>query len=78
MNGLRDLYDVRDPDGLAYFEVHATADLHHRQGERSVLSRCLERGADPAAVTAAAEDALDAYWGLLDDVCVEADVAAVG
>ena len=75
MTGLRERYDVRDAAGLAYFEVHATADVHHRQGERDALARCLESGTNPSVITRAADEALDAYWGLLDAVCDEAGVA---
>ena len=75
MSGLRDLYGVQDAEALAYFDVHATADIHHRKGERDVLMRCLERGTDPNVIAGAADEALDAYWGLLDEVCASADVA---
>jgi pyrroloquinoline-quinone synthase len=74
--GLRDHYGVRDPRGLAYFEVHATADLDHRCEERKALERCLCAGADPAAIGRAADEALDAYWRLLDGVCAEAGILA--
>lgn len=76
MSGLRERYDVTDAPGLAYFEVHATADIHHRQGERDALARCLESGTDPEVITRAADEALDVYWGLLDAVCEEAGVTA--
>ncbi len=73
---LRELYGVDDPETLAYFEVHAEADLRHREGERAALERCVESGADPAELLAATDEALDAYWGLLDEVCRETGVAA--
>lgn len=74
--GLREQYGVQDAEALAYFDVHATADVRHRQGERDALARCLAAGADPDAVTGAAGEALDAYWALLDGVCDEAGVTA--
>lgn len=76
MNGLRDLYGVGDAAGLSYFQVHATADVEHRQGERDILARCLEKGTKPRVIAEAADQALDAYWGLLDEVCAAADVTA--
>ncbi|HLD94416.1 MAG TPA: iron-containing redox enzyme family protein, partial [Anaerolineales bacterium] len=44
MDGLRRNYGVDSPTALAYFAVHAEADIHHRQGERQALLRCLEDG----------------------------------
>jgi pyrroloquinoline quinone (PQQ) biosynthesis protein C len=60
---------------LAYFTVHAEADVRHREGERQALSRCLDRGASAEEVLDAASQALDAYWGLLDGVCRETGLA---
>lgn len=74
--GLRELYGMRSPKGLAYFDVHATLDTEHRQGERNALARCLEAGASPNRVLRAATEGLDAYWGLLDGVCEEAGITA--
>lgn len=74
-NGLRLFYGVDNPDALAYFEVHAEADLQHRAGELAALSRCLEDGASPLEVLTAAGQALDAYWQLLDGVCAEAGLS---
>lgn len=74
-DGLRELYGVIDPTTLAYFEVHAEADLEHRQGEKRALERCLENGASPEQILTSAEQALDAYWGLLDSIYTEAGIA---
>ncbi len=72
-DGLRSLYGISEPKTLAYFEVHAQADIEHRAGEVRALERCLEISDDPGAVQQtileAAGEALDAYWLLLDDVC---------
>ena len=73
-DGLRKSYGVTDPTALGYFEVHAATDLEHRAEERAALERCLAAGADGDAVIGAAEQALDAYWGLLDGVCEEAEI----
>jgi pyrroloquinoline-quinone synthase len=73
--GLVELYGIDDPQILAYFEVHAEADLRHREGERRALERCLSDGASMDEVLQAAGQALDAYWGLLDGVCAETGVS---
>lgn len=73
--GLTRHYGVADAPSVAYFTVHAEADLRHREGERRALARCLEAGAAPEEVLGAASQALDAYWGLLDGVCREAGLA---
>lgn len=72
--GLQEFYGVDDANTLAYFEVHAEADLEHRAGERRAIARCLEDGATEEEVMDAADEALSAYWGLLDGVCQEADI----
>ena len=74
-DGLREMYGVDDPDTLAYFEVHAETDIEHRRGERQALQRCLENGSSPEEIMASVEQALDAYWGLLDGVCEEAGIS---
>lgn len=74
MAGLRERYGVTSDRGLAYFDVHADADVRHREGERAALARCLVAGADPDAIIGAAGAALDAYQGLLDGVCETAGV----
>lgn len=73
-DGLQEFYGVDDPETLAYFEVHAETDIEHRQGERLALERSLENGASPEQVLTSAAQALDAYWGLLDEICEEADI----
>ena len=74
--GLRCHYGVQSRKALAYFEVHSEADIAHSRGERESLARCLDAGASHSGVIGAATDALDAYWGLLDGICVEAGIAS--
>jgi pyrroloquinoline quinone (PQQ) biosynthesis protein C len=71
------MYGVDDPDTLAYFEVHAETDIKHRQGERQALQRCLENGSSAEEILASAEQALDAYWGLLDGICEETGISLI-
>lgn len=73
--GLAEHYGICDRESLAYFTVHAEADVRHREGERQALARCLKAGATREEVLAAASQALDAYWGLLDGVCRETGLA---
>ncbi len=73
--GLADHYGVTSAEGLAYFTVHAEADVRHREGERQALARCLDNGTSQEEVLAAADRALDAYWGLLDGICRETGIS---
>lgn len=72
--GLRERYSVTDAKSLAYFEVHAQSDVRHSEGERESIMRCLADGASYESVLESASGALDAYWGLLDGICEEADI----
>jgi len=74
-DGLCSFYGMTRPSTLAYFTVHTEADVRHREGERQALARCLEAGATREEVLGAAEQALDAYWNLLDGVCEETGIA---
>ena len=74
LRGLRDCYGIHSPQALSYFAVHATADMEHRAAERSAIGRCLDSGTSPGTIMDAAEEALDAYWNLLDGVCEEANL----
>ena len=76
MRGLRESYGIQSKSALSYFTVHATADLEHRAGERAALARCLNSCASTDTVINAANEALDAYWNLLDGVCEEAHLRA--
>ena len=71
LRGLRDCYGIHSPQALSYFAVHATADMEHRAAERSAIGRCLDSDTSPGTIMDAAEEALDAYWNLLDGVCEE-------
>src|SRR5258705_5929974 len=76
--GLREHYGVTSPRALAYFEVHAEADIHHSEGERNAIMTCLAEGASHESALESAGRALDAYWGLLDGICVEAGIRNCG
>jgi len=74
LRGLRDCYGIHGLQALRYFAVHATADVEHRAAERSGIRRCLDSGTSPVTIMNAAEEALGAYWNLLDGVCEEASL----
>jgi len=74
--GLDERYGVGDAEALSYFTVHSEADVRHRDGERRALALCLEAGASREEILAAADGALAAYWGLLDGVMAEMQMAA--
>jgi pyrroloquinoline-quinone synthase len=73
--GLRQHYGVTEAKSVAYFEVHAHADVRHSEGERQAIMQCLADGASQESVMESASKALDAYWGLLDGICEEARIA---
>ena len=73
-DGLRQFYGVDNPKSLAYFEVHAETDIQHSTDERNAIKRCIEAGASSDAILASADDALNAYWGLLDGICEDAGI----
>ena len=47
----------------------------HSQGERAVLTRCLDGSDVSERILSAATDTLDAYCGLLDGICRTTGVA---
>lgn len=76
LRGLRESYAIQGKSALNYFTVHATADLQHRAGERSALAHYLDSNTSFGTIMNAANEALDAYWNLLDGVCEEAQLSA--
>jgi pyrroloquinoline quinone (PQQ) biosynthesis protein C len=66
LEGLRRFYGVTRPEGLAYFAVHQEADKAHRAAWRNWLAADGYGSLD--RTVAAAEEALDALWGVLDAV----------
>jgi len=73
-DSLRTHYGIEGDKSLAYFNVHAEADIAHSQEERDILRHCLGRGGEPGIVINAATESLNAYWQLLDGVCEETTV----
>lgn len=73
-DGLRQFYGLQDEQALAYFEVHAEADLQHRAGEREALARCLDSDSTEDAILEAAGQTLEAYWEMLTGICEAAGI----
>jgi pyrroloquinoline-quinone synthase len=74
IDGLINHYKVTDPSALAYFDVHSTADIEHRRGEREALMRCLKTGTTEEELIDSVNKALDAYHELLTGIMQEAEV----
>jgi pyrroloquinoline-quinone synthase len=63
IDGLSRFYEITDPRAVAFFEVHRTADVFHRQAEEALLT---ENTKDETAVVASASTAAAALWEFLD------------
>jgi len=71
LEGLERHFDVTDDRTLEFFRVHGVLDVDHSNAERRIVQ---DGGtADEAAVLAATEAALDAWWSFLDAVDVEVE-----
>jgi pyrroloquinoline-quinone synthase len=67
-DGLQRFYGLSDPRTLAYFEVHAEADIKHSADEREALARHITTEAEAERAVAASEDVTQALWLLLTDI----------
>ena len=65
--GLAAHYGIEDGAGTDYFTVHRGRDLEHAAEGRELLGSLLSVG-DDDVVVAAAEEAFEANWKLLDEV----------
>jgi len=72
--GLKQFYNIDDPRGLQFFDVHIDADEWHAEVGRGFVDRYGE--GEREAVLATARRCLDALWGFLDGV--HANTAAAG
>ena len=65
--GLREFYGLTDGPAVKFFEVHGTLDLEHSDREaQAIVGQTTVASA--AAVEAALQRALEAWWGFLDGV----------
>lgn len=74
-DGLRTFYGIDMPKTIAYFNIHAVADIHHSEGERKAIDQCLSDGSSEDVIFESTQETLDGYWGLLDGVCDEAGLS---
>jgi pyrroloquinoline-quinone synthase len=76
-DGLQQFYSVTNPKSLAYFIVHAETDIKHSKGERNTIGHCLQTGGSQDEMFTSADEAMEAYWGLLDGICKEAGLSEI-
>ena len=67
IDGLRKHFAIDSRDGLAFFEVHRTLDVHHAAEERRILEAAAA-GPNGEAAVACADAALTAWWNFLTAV----------
>ncbi|MEJ0062701.1 MAG: CADD family putative folate metabolism protein [Alphaproteobacteria bacterium] len=74
IKGLQEQYGVTDEKTLQFFEVHKTADVHHRHVLKNILDSLPEKQKQEAA--SAAKEAATALWDFLSDVHGDRQMAA--
>ena len=68
IDGLQRFYGITDEDSLAFFSVHREADVDHARTGAALIAQRATTAPQQAAVVAAAAQALDALWAMLDGV----------
>ena len=68
LTGLAEHYGVDGGPGLEYFTVHRGRDVEHAAEGRELIEELLTAGGSEDEVVAAAEQAFEANWRLLDGV----------
>jgi pyrroloquinoline-quinone synthase len=72
MKALKAFYDVNDARSLAFFEVHAEADVHHRREVAGLIAELSPE--DQAVAQAAAVEGARALWQFLDGIAEAANI----
>jgi pyrroloquinoline-quinone synthase len=67
IRGLKEFYGFDQPDAVKFFEVHAALDEEHANKEAKAIASQTDAVGE-AAVEAALQRALDAWWVFLDGV----------
>jgi pyrroloquinoline-quinone synthase len=68
IDGLKRHYGVTGDDALAFFAVHREADVDHARTGATLIEKRATTTAQRDSVMDAADQALDALWGMLDGV----------
>jgi pyrroloquinoline-quinone synthase len=68
IEGLIQHFGIDDERGLAFFALHRSLDVKHREWNRALLKALVKTEADRKQAVAASEIAVKALWTLLDGV----------
>ena len=71
---LKEHFDIKSEKALRFFEVHSVLDEDHSEKEREGIVG-YTKIEDEESVEKALQEALDAWWDVLDGVLVESKVA---
>jgi pyrroloquinoline-quinone synthase len=66
IEGLKKHYGIVSKEGLAFFEVHKSLDVHHAAEERAIVEGAVAEARD--AALDCAREALQAWWGFLSAI----------
>lgn len=75
IEGLRDFYGFKTPEGYRYFTVHIEADCEHSATERALLQQLIHPADEPACKQTV-DTVLDGLYGLLTEVCHRHNIPA--
>jgi pyrroloquinoline-quinone synthase len=67
IKGLKDFYELSDPEAIKFFSVHEEADVFHSRSEREMIATQTSVELEGAVQSAVAKTA-DALWQFLDGV----------
>jgi pyrroloquinoline-quinone synthase len=68
IDGLQRFYGITNEDGLAFFSVHREADADHARTGAALIEQRAETDGQQDVVLAAADQALEALWAMLDGI----------
>lgn len=66
--GLKEFYGIDDERGVAFFRVHESIDLLHKEIEQRILAKECSSPEDKERITGAASEGAKALWSFLDGV----------
>jgi pyrroloquinoline-quinone synthase len=71
VKGLKDYYNITDPDGLEFFTLHIDVDIEHARIGKEIVESGMQNedyGIKEEIVIQSVRDSLDALWGMLDGI----------